>query len=429
MNPQAKELNDIIAKENSAIFDLLSEKGRNIFFPKKGILGQTAQARGTKINATIGAAYEDDGTPMRLHSIEKLINLEPQQIFPYAPSFGRPDIRSVWKEMIYKKNPSLQGKEIGLPVVTNALTHGLSICGYLFLDPGDELIISDIYWGNYNLIFTNAYGSKMKAFNTFSEGRMDLKALKAALNDGAPGKRVLLLNFPNNPTGYTPAIDEMKELVNIIRDSADSGNKIVVLADDAYFGLVYEDGIEKESVFSYLADLHKNLLAVKLDGATKEDYVWGFRVGFLTFGVKGGNEGLYTALEAKAAGAIRGNISNTTNLSQSVLLSAFESPTYWDEKKEKYQILKGRCNKVKEVISDPKYKEYFEELPFNSGYFMCVKLKNGLDGEAVRTTLIEKYSTGVINMAGTIRIAYSCTPVNQVQELFDNLYEACRDNS
>ena len=48
------------------------------------------------------------------------------------------------------------------------------------------------------------------------------------------------------------------------------------------FGLVYENGIFKESLFSKLADLHENVLAVKVDGATKEDYAWGFRVGFIT---------------------------------------------------------------------------------------------------------------------------------------------------
>jgi hypothetical protein len=35
-----------------------------------------------------------------------------------------------------------------------------------------------------------------------------------------------------------------------------------------------------------LCDAHPNILAVKLDGPTKEDYVWGFRVGFLTFGIR-----------------------------------------------------------------------------------------------------------------------------------------------
>ena len=59
-HPEAAELNRIIQKANGAVFDLLSEKGKAIYFPKKGLLKQGAEARGKKINATIGMAYEDD---------------------------------------------------------------------------------------------------------------------------------------------------------------------------------------------------------------------------------------------------------------------------------------------------------------------------------------------------------------------------------
>ena len=49
-----------------------------------------------------------------------------------------------------------------------------------------------------------------------------------------------------------------------------------MLVDDAYFGLVYEDNVFKESIFARLAGLSENIMAVKLDGPTKEDYVWGW---------------------------------------------------------------------------------------------------------------------------------------------------------
>ena len=75
MNPQAEELNQVIKAKNPAVFEMLSEKGKKIFFPKKGILGQTADAKSTKINATIGAAIEDDKTPMRLEAIASKIGI------------------------------------------------------------------------------------------------------------------------------------------------------------------------------------------------------------------------------------------------------------------------------------------------------------------------------------------------------------------
>ncbi|HOO83574.1 MAG TPA: aminotransferase class I/II-fold pyridoxal phosphate-dependent enzyme [Prolixibacteraceae bacterium] len=427
MNPQAEELNKIIRAKNPVVFELLSERGKNIFFPKKGILGQTADAKGTKINATIGTAVEDDNTPMRLEAIASKIALDPAKVFPYAPSFGRPDLRAKWKTMLYEKNPSMKGKEVSLPVVTNALTHGASMAGYLFLNEGEEAIVSDLFWGNYNLILNHAYGSKIGMFNLFKNGGFDLDAFENKLNDGGIGKKVVILNFPNNPSGYSPTIDEYNGIVDVIKKSAEAGNKIVVITDDAYFGLVYEQNVAEESVFAALADLHENVLAVKIDGPTKEDYVWGFRVGFITFAVKGGDAELYGAIEAKAAGAVRGNISNAANLSQSLLIEAYEDANYENQKKAKFELMKVRYDEVKKVLQNEAYKTYFEALPFNSGYFMCVKLAEGIDGEALRKLLIEKYSIGIINLNNVIRVAFSAVAATDIKELFNGIYNACAE--
>lgn len=427
MNPQAKTLNDVIAAKNPAILALLSEKGKNIFFPKLGILGQGADAKGTKINATIGTAVEDDGSPMCLPSISSRVDMDASDIFPYAPSFGRPDLRSQWQQMIVEKNPRLVNSPISLPIVTCALTHAVSMIGYLFVNPDDEIILPQLYWGNYNLALSNAYGAKLKTYNQFANHQLDLQAFEETLLAGGVGKKIVMLNFPNNPTGYSPRIDEAQEIARIMRVAAEKGNQIVAVCDDAYFGLVYEEGIEEQSIFSYLADLHENILAVKIDGPTKEDYVWGFRVGFITYGVKGADAELFAALENKTAGAVRGNISNAANISQSLLVQAFQSETYAAEKQAKFDILAQRYQSVKKALAHKKYEKYFSPLPYNSGYFMCVKLAEGLDGEKVRRQLIEKYSIGVINLNNTIRVAFSAMPAHQSQELFEGLYQACED--
>ncbi|MDP7180732.1 MAG: aminotransferase class I/II-fold pyridoxal phosphate-dependent enzyme [Candidatus Woesearchaeota archaeon] len=425
-NPQAEELNETILNNNPAILEMLSDKGKAIFFPKKGILAQTAEAKGKKINATIGIALEEDSSPLCLNSISKNISLEPKDAFPYAPSFGKLELREQWKEMIIEKNPDLKS-EISLPVVSNALTHGLSMVAYLFVNPGDKLIIPDLYWGNYNLILKNAYGAEFNTFELFKDNAFNIEGLKEELSKGK-GTKVLLLNFPNNPTGYTPTEEEAREIVNAIKESARAGNNIVAIIDDAYFGLVYKEGIIKTSLFAELANLHKNILAIKLDGATKEDYAWGFRVGFITYGIKSGSKDLYEALEAKTAGAIRGNISNAPHLSQSLVLKAFTSPTYKEEKQEKYALLKKRAETVAEILENNKeYEECFTPLPFNSGYFMCVRLKEGLDGEKIRQILLEKYSTGLIAVGNLLRVAFSSCPTAQLEELFKNIYEACKE--
>lgn len=427
MDAQASALNQTLDKINPAVVKMLSEKGKNIYFPKQGILSQAAQAKGKNINATIGEAREDNGSSMHLEEFENYIKIPIQNVFPYAPSYGNPDIRDQWKKFIYKKNPSLKDVVISRPIATNGLTHGLSMAGYLFMDDGDTVTLSDLYWENYDLLFDNAYGAKIETFNLFKNGGFDTGAFAAKLASIKKEKIIVLLNFPNNPSGYTPLNHEVDIIVSKLGKLANSGKKVVVIIDDAYYGLVYGENVFPESIFVKLAVLHENLLAVKLDGATKEDYVWGFRVGFMTYGIKGGTPELYDALEAKTGGAIRGNISNISHLSQSLLQNVYLTDTYEATKKKKYAILKSRYDIMVDCFKNPAYAKYFEPLPFNSGYFMCVAIKPGLEAEKLRQHLLDKYSTGVIVFGNVIRLAFSATPKDKIPLLIENLFKACQD--
>jgi aspartate/methionine/tyrosine aminotransferase len=426
MDAQALSLNNTIEKVNANILRMLSNRGKNIFFPKLGILAQSAQAKGKAINATIGEGIEDDGTPMHLPEFDALVNMPSGNIFPYAPSFGKPELRTLWKDNMYKKNPSLKDI-ISNPIATNGLTHGISMAGYLFADEGDTVLLSNHYWENYNLIFENNYGAKVATFELFANGGFNVADFGKKLDEIKGDKIITLLNFPNNPSGYTPLTSEIKGIVAEIKKQADKGKKVVVLIDDAYFGLVYEQNVYTESIFVDLANLSENVLAVKLDGPTKEDYVWGFRVGFITYAIKGGTAELYEALENKTAGAVRGNISNISQLSQSLLYKVYSAPTYEQAKADKFNVLKKRYFILRDELAKPQYAEYFEPLPFNSGYFMCIQPKKGLVSEDIRKHLLEKYSTGVIVLGNVIRLAFSAVPQAKIPELVENIYKACMD--
>lgn len=422
---QAEELNAHIQKEHPVIYKLLSERGKRIFFPKLGIVKQSLEAKGKNIDATLGIAIEDNGLPMRFSSIEKWLKLDPNEAFSYASSYGKMELRKWWQDHIRKENPSLQGP-ITLPIVTCALTHGLSVAGYLFLNPGDQILIPDKYWENYNLIFENTYGAELVHFNFFKNDHMDVEAFSNALSQ-LPNKKIVLLTFPNNPTGYTPTEEEAVQLAQCLINEAKKGNPVLALIDDAYFGLVYEPGIFKESLFSLLAHAHENLLAVKIDGATKEAYVWGFRVGFLTYGIKGLTPSVSQALEEKTGGAVRATISNAPHLSQSLVFKGLSSPEYETEKKEKFALLKKRYEATKQILhANPQYREVFIPLPFNSGYFICIQLQNGLDGEKVRQHLLQEYDIGVIAFGNLLRIAFSAVKEEVLPFLFDSIYKTCK---
>ena len=421
MNALAKQLNTTLGP----IADMLSPAGKRLYFPYGGILGQGAEARTCGINATIGMAFEEDGSPLVMKCFADRLNLD-RKAFLYAGSFGNPALRETWKKLQVKKNPSLKGVAYSNPVVTNALTHGLRIAAELFAGKGDKVVIPDLYWDNYSLIFEEACGATIETFNTFKDGAFDAAALKKALL-GAGEKKIVILNFPNNPTGYTATLADAPKIVAAVKDAAKAGKKVVVVLDDAYFGLVYEKGIHGESLFAEFATLDPNVLAVKLDGCTKEDYVWGLRVGFITFAFKGATPEQLKALEAKAAGNVRSCVSNITSIGQNIALAALSDKDYAKQKREKYNVLKGRYTTIRRLLKkNPAWAKAFEVMPFNSGYFMCVK-PIGVDAEKVRRHLIEKYSTGTNVLSGLIRLAFSTVPSEKLPALFANVAAAIVD--
>jgi aspartate/methionine/tyrosine aminotransferase len=339
MNPIANELNEIIIEANEHIYEMLSNVGKELFFPK-GILSQGAEARekAHKFNATIGMATEK-GRTMHLSSIMAMVKgLAPGQALTYAPSFGIAPLRQTWHEALFRKNPSLTGKKISLPVVTHAITHGLSVVSDMWVDPGDVIILPDKMWGNYNLIFSVRRGARIVHYSLFDgQGKFNLEAFEACLQSEAKDRQkiIVILNFPNNPTGYTINPGEADRIVDFLTNMAQKGTNVLAVTDDAYFGLFYEDDAIKESIFARLVGRDPRLLAIKLDGATKENFVWGLRVGFITYGgfFKGDSEKPYDALEKKTAGAVRGSISNASHLSQEIVLKSMQTESYRSEKK------------------------------------------------------------------------------------------------
>ncbi len=425
INKQADELNSIIKIINPGVYDLLSERGKAIFFPKNEILRQGEEAKNKKINATVGIAIDDEGQPMSMNSLTQTINIKSKDYLRYAPVYGIPELRRLWKSEILEKNPSLKCKT-STPIVTAGITHALNVVGSLFVDSGDKIILPDMFWENYRSIFSNCFGGVLDSFETFDDSSFNINGLEEKL-EKTKGKKIVLLNFPNNPTGYTPTNEEAEKIISVLSSSAQK-NKTVVICDDAYFGFVYKKGVFNESIFSKLANSNSNLLAIKVDGATKENYAWGLRIGFITYGCKGSKE-VYASLEEKTVGAVRSTVSNPSNLSQKLIIESMKSSNYKKEKDENYNILKLRFLKLQEVLKDKKFAEYFQPLPHNSGYFMCVKLKEDLNSEDIRKRLLEKYETGVVSIGNVIRVAFSGIAQKNITELFENIYSACKDLS
>ena len=157
--------------------------------------------------------------------------------------------------------------------------------------------------------------------------------------------------------------------------------------------------------------------------------MWGLRVGFITYGgsFNGDTTPLFDALERKTAGCIRGTISNASHLSQTILLNSMQNENNPAEKKAKFDVLMARAMRVKAVSRDPKYADAWEVYPFNSGYFMCIRLKT-VDAESLRIHLLDRYGVGLISLGeSNLRVAFSCMEEADVEKLFDIIFQGVKD--
>ena len=422
MNALANELNSALA--GSIADALLSGLGRRLYFPK-GIVAQSAEAKkgATRANATIGIATKG-GKPVFLPTIRSLVPaMDPDEIFPYAPTQGVEKLRELWKKEILRKNPDIGNSPFSLPLVVPGLTCGISTLADLFADKGDTLVLPDLHWDNYPLIFETRRETEIAVFPFFTAGGgFNVEGMHQALMRAAGrGKVILLLNFPNNPTGYSPTITEAEAIVAAIREVASQGHRLLVITDDAYFGLYYEPKIYEQSLFARLCGLHENVLAAKIDGSTKEDLTWGFRTGFITLGAKGLTDAHYEALTRKLMGALRSTISNSSMLAQNMILRSLADPERAAQKAVAAKLLRERYDRAKSILSR-KSSTAIEPMPFNSGYFMSFRVLRGT-AEALRKALLADSAVGTISVNDRcLRVALSSVDLEKLDELFDLIY-------
>jgi aspartate/methionine/tyrosine aminotransferase len=371
------------------------------------------------------------GVPISLSaSLDAIPVLSASESLAYAPTAGVEETRKIWREQILAKNPGVDAETIGLPIVVPGITAGISYIADLFLDENSEIISSDPCWDNYDLIFETRRGAVVRKIAMVTgeafapESGLKLTAIKRALETQAAlqGRVKLILNFPNNPSGYTPTRGEAAMLIGMIKDCAESGADVLVVCDDAYFGFFYEDSCVKESLFGALSKLHERVLAVKIDGPTKEDYVWGWRCGFVTFGGRGLKPEHHEALTKKMMGVIRSSVSCSNSPAQRLIRQVLNDDRTAAEKTQNFAELKNRYEAVKKCVMSHGQNRALLALPFNSGYFMSFRC-SGFKAEELRKCLLKNDGIGLIAFGeGIVRIAFSSLDLEKIPEVFDKIY-------
>lgn len=417
---------------------------RRVEYPWGGLLAQAAEAKGARINATLGVFLDDELRIGIVPAVSSRVSLERSQITEYAPSHGVLALRQLWRQRLVDLGHIDErcAHQMSQPIVSAGLTAGLSLAGQMFLEPrASELVLSDPCWPNYELMFRDIQHTALQPFPMFTEGnagprKSDTAAMVQALDRSARSVAqdlplVVLLNTPHNPTGYSYTNEEATSVVKALQDflQRHPQRRLVVIIDDAYSGFVFEDSVRTRSLLRDLADLDERLLAVHISGATKEIYAWGLRVGFVTFAGKSRTQEDLRFLEDKAAAFVRGTLSNVSMLSQHLAIETLRDPSTAATHRDYESLMKARYLRCRKELERPDVSAHFEALPFNSGYFFALKLRDDkIDAEVLRKALLEKHSAGVITIGkNLVRIAFSAITVHQVSTLFDALVSTVQE--
>jgi aspartate/methionine/tyrosine aminotransferase len=419
----AAAANEAIAAASPALAQLLSPLGRRAFFPPD-IPFQAAQARGKTYNGTIGQITDGYGQAVPVPTLaEGLSGLESaarNRALLYSPVEGIPELRRAWRAWQRRDQP--EELPSTLPQVMAGLTHGLAVVADLFAGEGRPVVVQAPFWGNYRQTFALRTGARVVAAPSYRDGRYDPHALGRALAELAPGEpAIALVNVPSNPGGYSPDRAERAALVAGMLAAADQ-RPLLVLCDDAYAGLVYEDEVPAESLFWELIDRHPNLVPVKVDGATKEYSFFGGRVGFVTFPFAPGAE-VAAALESKVKGLVRAVMGSPVATTQMLLLRALEAPDA-EAQVEAIRVLLAERYRALQLALERVDRRLLRPLPFNSGCFALVELPDelGLASEEVRMHLLDHHDTGLVAVQPRyLRVAFCSVAADAIPELVRRL--------
>lgn len=414
----ANEINQVLEQRAPALYRSLSQRGRELVFPH-GIPFQAAQAKKAEINATIGQLTDGRGGALPLPALEKhLRGLDRKLSWLYAPIRGPESVRMSWLER-QRRLAGGPGIPTSLPVATHGLTHAVSLIASLFADDELDLIFPRPAWENYGLIFRLAGGARPLRYSFFDDsGAFDLDGLAECLGK-VRKKAVVMLNFPNNPTGYVPTAAEMKAIAELL---SAQDFPVVAVSDDAYQGWVYDTSRERRSIFWELARVAdpEQLVPFKVDGATKELVFFSSRVGFVTSTLTGDAE---DALESKLKCLIRGSVGSVAGPSLALLDATLGHPDLDTEFEARRQLMQRRADALKaglESLNSPRLRPF----PFHGAFFSLV----GLDGdpEALRHKLLAEFSTGIVAFPAdsAIRVAFCSLAEEAIPELVDRLGKA-----
>ena len=187
-----------------------------------------------------------------------------RQRLVYAESQGQTELRAAIAATYRSVLPD-QVVVLGTPV------EGIYLAARSFLEPGDEVVVLTPAYDALVNLFEHVVGAeqvKRWAFRAAdSRWSLELDDLRALLT---PATRLLVVNFPHNPTGYLPSPEWQRELTELAEEHG-----LRLFCDEMYFGLLHAGTLPIPS----MADISER--AVVLSGLSKTHGLPGLRCGWL----------------------------------------------------------------------------------------------------------------------------------------------------
>jgi aminotransferase len=154
-------------------------------------------------------------------------------------------------------------------LITVGVSEAIDIALRALLNPGDEVIYHEPCYVSYCPSIVMANGVAVPVSTQKSDGfALKAERLAEAISDRT---RVLMLNFPTNPTGATAPLEDLKEISELCIK-----HDLIVLSDEIYSELIYDE-VEHVSIASLPGMKERTIL---LHGFSKAFAMTGFRLGY-----------------------------------------------------------------------------------------------------------------------------------------------------